>query len=194
MVEGTAQINSTASPLWARTIRLCVLFVFAAVCVLTMTDSARSWWTRHVLEKAAQQAARVNVSTPLNVKNCRDATPCPVQWAAAAARQYLMQAGVTQAACINPHRPDFSGVLIWVFSCDGSSSCQTSDSTVCINIDMTPVARARNGEFIPFTQVTVQCPHDWVLAAVLKLLPGKPRGPFPRSVSASAVLRNYNVS
>jgi len=194
MPEATAQIGPTASPLWARAVRLCVLLLLAGALVLTVVDSARSWSAKRILANAAQQAARVTVSNPLNVKNCRTATPCPVQWAAAAAQQSLIQAGVVQAACIDPERPNFSGVLIWVFSCDGSSMCNASDSTVCVKVDMTPVSRAENGEWIPFTRVTVQCPHEWELTAVLKLLPGKPTGPFPKSVSASALLRNFSAS
>jgi len=175
-------------------VRLCVLLLFVAAFALVIVDSARSWRTKQVLANAAEQAAKVTVSTPLNVKNCRDATPCPVEWAAAAARQYLVKAGVNQAGCINPNQPSFSGVLIWVFSCDGSGACDTSQGTVCIKVDMTPVTREQNGDLIPFTRVTVQCPHDWTTSAVLKLLPGKPAGPFPKSVSASALLRNYGVS
>jgi hypothetical protein len=194
MAEATGQITAAASPRWARGIRLGVLSLLAAALVLSLIDSARSWKTKHMLANAAEQAAKVTVSNPLNVRNCRDATPCPVQWAAAAAQQSLIRGGVVQAACIDPKQPNFSGVLVWVFSCDGSSTCNTSDGTVCVKVDMTPVSRAENGEWIPFTRVTVQCPHEWELAAVLKLLPGKPTGPFPKSVSASALLRNYSVS
>ena len=194
MAEATAQAGSKASPVWTRAVRLCVVFLFVAGFVLTVFDCARSWNAKRILGNAAEKAAKVTVSNPLNVKNCRDTTPCPIQWAAAAAQQSLIQAGVAQAACIDPRQPNFSGVLIWVFSCDGSNTCNTSERTVCVKVDMTPVSLAENGEWIPFTRVTVQCPHEWELAAVLKLLPGKPSGPFPRSVSASALLRNYSVS
>jgi hypothetical protein len=189
-----AQINPANSHLWPRAIRLLAVWLFAAALLLTIVDFARTWKARHVLANAAEQAAKVNVSTPLNVENCQDRTPCPVEWAAAAAKQHLLQAGMSQAACINPNRPSFSGVLIWVFSCDGSSACKTSEDTVCIQVDMTPVARAQNGAFIPFTRVTVQCPHNWAVAFVLKLLPGKATATFPKSVSASALARNNSVS
>jgi hypothetical protein len=191
MADVTAETGSLSI---SRGIWLCILLLFAATLVLAIIDSARSWKTKHVLANAAQQAAKVTVSIPLNVRNCRDATPCPVEWAAAAARENLIKAGVHQAGCINPNQPSFSGVLIWVFSCDGSSACDTSQDTVCIKVDMTPVTRERNGDFIPFTRVTVQCPHDWEMNVVLKLLPGKPSGPFPRSMSASVLLRNQSVS
>jgi len=187
------EINTTDSPLWARAVRLTVLLLLASASLLGMIDSARSWKTRHILAIAAREAAKVTVSTPLNVKDCRDATPCPIQWAAAAAKQSLIEDGVSQAACLHPNQPTFSGVLVWVFSCDGSRSCDTSNRTVCVSVDMTPVQRTENGELIPFTRVTVQCPHDWGMASVLNLLSGKPTGRFPKSVSASALLRNYSV-
>ncbi len=189
-----AQINSANSHLWPKAIGRFGVWLFAAAFLLTIVDFARSWNARQVLANAAEKAAKVTVSTPLNVDHCRDRTPCPVEWAAAAAKQHLLQAGISQAACINPNQPSFSGVLIWVFSCDGSSACKTSEDTVCIQVDMTPVARAQNGEFIPFTRVTVQCPHSWAVAFVLKLLPGKRMATFPKSVSASALARNNSVS
>jgi len=194
MAEVTAGTSSSGSLSLAGGIRLCLLLLFAAAVVLAIVDSARSWKAKRVLANAAQQAAKVTVTTPLNVKDCRDATPCPVEWAAAAARQYLIKAGVNQAGCINPNQPSFSGVLVWVFSCDGSSACDTGRGSVCVKVDMTPARRSQNGDLIPFTRVTVQCPHVWAMAAVLRLLPGKPAGPFPKSMSATALLRNYSVS
>src|SRR5215469_9029008 len=146
-MEAPAEVRSTGSFSLSRAMRSSVLLLFSAVLVLAIIDSVRSWQTKHVLANAARQAAKVSVSAPLNVKNCRQATPCPVAWAAAAAKQSLLEAGVKQAACINPSQPTFSGVLIWVFSCDGSIACNKSD-TVCVKIDMTPVARASNGDFL----------------------------------------------
>jgi hypothetical protein len=146
------------------------------------------------LAKAAEQAAKVSVSSPLNAKTCQNAMPCPVERAVTAAKQSLLQSGIDQAECINPSQPSFSGVLVWVFSCDGSNSCDTKDSAVCVKVDMTATQRVASGELIPFTQVTVQRPQLSVLASVLRLLPGKTAGAFPKSVSASALVRNYSVS
>jgi hypothetical protein len=180
--------------MWARTIRLFVLLIFAAACVLSLVDSGRSWAAKRVLAKAAEQAADVSVSAPLNAKNCQEATPCPVVQAAVVAKQSLLQAGIRQAACINPNQPNFSGVLVWVFSCDGSSTCDTKESAICVKVDMTATQRGANGEFIPFTRVTVQRPQRSVVAVVLRLLSGNRAGAFPRSVSASALVRNDSVS
>lgn len=192
-VEVAAETTSANSPLWARAIRLVVLLLVAAACVLSWADSGRSWAARRVLVKAAELAANLTVATPLSVKDCRDATPCPVQRAATAAKQYLVQAGMRQAECINPSQPTFSGVLVWVFSCDGSTFCDVKHSAVCIKVDMTATQRGTNGELIPFTQVTVQRPQVSFVASVLKLFPGKTAGAFPRSVSASALVRNGSV-
>lgn len=189
-----AEPNSVNSPLWARTIRLSILLIFAAACVLSLVDAARSWAARRVLDKAAEQAANVSVSAPLNAKDCQDVAPCPVVRATAAAKQTLLQSGVSEAACINPTQPTSSGVLVWVFSCDGSSTCDTKQSAICLEVDMTATQRGTNGELIPFTRVTVQRPHRSLLASVMKLLPGKSAEAFPKSVSASAQVRNYRMS
>lgn len=188
------ETTSANSSLWAKAIRLFVLSLVAAAFVLSWIDSARSWGARRVLAKAAEQAANVSVETPLTAKECRDATPCPAQRAAAAARESLLQAGVNQARCINPSQPSFSGLLVWVFSCDGGSSCDTKNSAVCVKVDMTATQRGTNGELIPFTQVTVQRPQGSVVASVLRLLPGEKAAAFPKSVSASALVRNSSAS
>lgn len=189
-----AETTPRSSPFWARAIRLVVLLLVAVAFVLSWVDSARAWAARRVLAKAAEQAATVSVSTSLNAKNCQDAAPCPVVRAAAAAKQSLLQSGIREAECINSSQPSFSGVLVWVFSCDGISTCDTKDSAVCVKVDMTATRRGTNGELIPFTRVTVQRPQRSVVASVLKLVSGKQAEAFPKSVSASAMVRNYSVS
>jgi hypothetical protein len=165
-----------------------VLVLVAAVAGIGAIDSAYVWKTRHVLRNAARQAAKIVVATPLNTTSCYDRTPCSVESAAAAAKRYLTNAGVRQASCINPQSPSFSGVLVWVFSCGGTSICDTRDRAFCLKIDMTPVMINKNGTLIPYTRVTVQCPHTWVAGSVLKMLPGRPVLQLPQSVSASVLL------
>ncbi|MGC2260092.1 MAG: hypothetical protein WA594_17415, partial [Candidatus Sulfotelmatobacter sp.] len=145
--------------MWAKIGRSLLLILIVTVATLGGIDSAYAWKTHHVLANAAHAAAKITISTPLNARNCRDTTPCSIESAAAAAKSYLLSAGLNQASCIDPKRPSFSGVLVWVFSCDGSSVCNTGDAEVCIKVDMTPVAMQRDGTFIPYTRATVQCPH-----------------------------------
>jgi TadE-like protein len=163
-----------------------VLAVFAVGAV----DFAYAWNAQHILESAAREAARITVSTPLNSATCRDRTPCSIESAADAAKQYLIKAGLGQASCINPKSPSLSGVLVWVFSCDGNANCSTSSSTVCVKIDMTIVITGQNGAWIPWTKATVQYPHSWALESVLNRLPGRPVLPLPKSLLANALMRD----
>jgi hypothetical protein len=81
-------------------------------------------------------------------------------------------------------------VLVWVFSCDGSTTCDSSDGSVCLKIDMTNLEVGTNQTLISNTKVTLQYPHPWTVGSVLKALPGGPTMGLPKSISASAVMRN----
>ncbi len=163
-----------------------VLVVFAVGAV----DFALAWNTHRILATAAREAARITVSTPLNSATCRDRTPCSIESAADAAKQYLTKIGLGQASCIAPKSPSLSGVLVWVFSCDGNADCSISSSTVCVKIDMTIVITGKNGAWIPYTKATVQYPHSWALESVLNRLPGRPVLPLSKSLSANALMRD----
>jgi len=162
--------------------------LFVAVgLVLGAVDLVREWKTTRVLELAAKQAVRVTVTAPLHSAACTDRTPCAIESAADAAKQYLVSAGFREALCINPNGPSFSGILVWVFSCDGSPACSTSDRAVCVKIDMTAVTVGPNETVIPSSRVTVQYPHSWTVSSVLGLLP-RSSGWLPKSVSTSALM------
>lgn len=176
--------------MWRKSARLLGFALLVAVLGMGGVEFASAWSTRHVLAGAARKAAQTAVSVPLNAKNCRDITPCSIEDAAAAAKGYLTRVGFKRASCIQPKSPSFSGVLVWVFSCDGSSTCSTMDSVVCVSVDMTPVTIQRNGTLIPFTRVTVQFPHKWAVDSLLRSLPGRPALLLPKSVSASALVRD----
>jgi hypothetical protein len=176
--------------MWMRTGRWLGFVLFVALIGMSAVEIAYVWKAKEVLAAAARDAAKTAVSMPLNSKNCTDFTPCPIEQAAATAKRYLTGAGFQQASCIEPKSPSFSGVLVWVFSCNGSSSCTTKDAVVCLKVDMTPVTIHRNGTLTPLTRVTVQCPHRWVVDSVLTFLPGRLEFPLPKSVSASALVRD----
>jgi hypothetical protein len=187
---GTKMARETGQPV-IRTIAFKVLLLLIlAVLAVGAVDFAYAWNTRRMLGAAAQEAARITVSTPLNSATCRERTRCSIESAADAAKQYLTKAGLGQASCINPKSPSLSGVLVWVFSCDGNADCSTSNGTVCVKIDMTVVVTGENGAWIPWTKATVQYPHRWVLESALNRLPGRPVLPLPKSLSANALLRD----
>jgi len=198
-------ISETASPLdgseksWIqimalpRAARRLILLPLAIVLALVAADLARAWGVKHVLSNAAQEAARVTVSTPLTSRTCPEPVPyvpCSIQMAAGAAKQYLANAGFDRASCIAPKTPSFSGVLVWVFSCDGSTACDSTSGSICLKIDMTDLEVGSNKTLISNTRVRLQYPHAWTLRFVTKTLPGGPTLGLPRTLSASAVERN----
>jgi hypothetical protein len=187
--------RQTSEAVWARAVRLLLMVVAATVAVVGLIDSALAWETRLVLSGAARAAAKVTVSTPLNTKNC-GGTPCSIESAAGAAKSYLIGAGYSQASCIDPEKPSFSGVLVWAFSCDPSVAadraanfCDTSDGAVCVKVDMTAAEIQRDGTIVPYTRATVQYPHSSMMASILSLLPERLEPRLAKSVAGSAMLR-----
>jgi|HubBroStandDraft_6_1064221.scaffolds.fasta_scaffold00297_27 hypothetical protein len=187
---GTKTARETGQTvIWTIAFKALLSLVLAVVAVGAV-DFAYTWNAQRILESAARKAARITVSTPSNSTTCRDRTPCSIESAADAAKQYLMKAGLGQASCINPKSPSLSGVLVRVFSCDGNADCSTSNSTVCVKIDMTIVVTGQNGAWIPWEKATVKYPHSWALQSVPNRLPGGPVLPLPKSLSANALLRD----
>lgn len=180
----------------ARVARLFVLVLVAISVIGVAIDRVNAWRTERVLSHAARAAADAAISAPLNANNC-GGTPCSIETAATAAKSYLVNAGFGQASCINPTSPSFSGVLVWVFSCDATAPadqstrfCQTSESAVCIKVDLTSVAIKRNGTLVPYAQATVQYPHSWLMSSILRPLLRKLAPQLPGSVASSARVRN----
>lgn len=161
------------------------LLFFALLCVCAV-DIARAWNEERVLSKAAREGARIAVSIPLNSPGC-DRTPCAIESAAEAVKNSLMNAGLGEASCITPKAPSFSGILVWVFSCDGEATCSSSSSGVCLKIDMTAVVVAKDGAWIPSTRVALEFPHSWTVGSIVSVLPGRLTVPLPKALSADAV-------
>lgn len=186
----------TCFAICARVARLFVLALMAIFVIVTMIDLVNAWRTERVLSDAAHAAAEAAISAPLNAKNC-GGTPCSIESAAGAAKRYLVNAGFGQASCINPRSPSFSGVLVWVFSCDTTApaaesthSCQTNESVVCIKIDLTSVVIQRNGTLVPYALAIAQYPHNSLMNSILRPLPRKLVPQLPGSVAGSARVRN----
>lgn len=173
--------------------RILSFSLLAIVLAAAAAEFARAWRVQRVLSNAAQAAARIIVSTPLTAQTCPEPVPyapCSIQLAADAAKKYLTKAGFKQASCITPKAPSFSGVLVWVFSCDGSAACDSSHDSVCLKMDMTNLDVGTNKTLISNTKVTLQYPHAWTVGAVVKALPGRLTMGLPKSITASAVMRN----
>ena len=169
--------------------RFALLLLLGVIVAVGGVDFARAWNEERVLSKAAREGARIAVSIPLNSPGC-DRTPCAIESAAEAVKNSLMNAGLSEASCIAPKAPSFSGILVWVFSCDREATCSASSSGVCLKIDMTAVVVAKDGAWIPSTRVTLEFPHSWTVGSVVSVLPGRLTVPLPKALSADALTAN----
>ena len=172
------------------TVKCAARVVFAALLLVCAVDIARAWEKERVLSKAAREGARVAVSIPLSSLDCTDRTPCAIESAAEAVKNSLTNAGLSEASCITPKSPSFSGIVVWVYSCDGETTCSANGGAVCVKIDMTAVVVAKDGAWIPSTRVTVEAPHRWAVGSLVSLLPGRLRMSLPRALSMEAVTAN----
>jgi hypothetical protein len=186
--------NRARTPVCTRITIILLILLLVPLFAFASVDLAHAWKTKRLLSNAALEAARITVSTPLAARTCTDRTPdhppCSIELAASAAKAYLANSGFDRVACLTPNTASFSGVLVWVFSCDGKTTCDTMNGSVCLKIDMTALQVERSGTLIPSTRVTLLYPHDWTLGSALKQLPGGSKIPLPKSLEGSALVRD----
>jgi len=171
-------------------LKLMLRVLFGALLVVCVVDIGRAWEKERVLSKAAREGARIAVSIPLSSPDCVDRTPCAIESAAEAVKNSLTNAGLSEASCITPKTPSFSGIVVWVYSCDGETACSSSSGAVCVKFDMTAVVAGKDGAWIPSTRVTVEAPHRWAVGSLVRLLPERLRMPLPKALSMDAVTAN----
>jgi Flp pilus assembly protein TadG len=132
------------------------LLVVLAVGVI---DFGQAYQLKQNLVNAAREAARITVSNPVTSLTCTGAIPCSIQAASDAAKQYLVNAAMNQASCINPGSASASGQS-WTYSCNGV--------TLVINRGLTmPIG---GGIVAPSTQVTLSYPYTWTFGNIIGLL------------------------
>lgn len=129
--------------------------------LMGVLDFGESFNLKHKLTNAAREAARITVSNPLSNANCSDpvglSDPCSVQAAADAAKQYMVNAGLSVASCIKPDAPT-AGTLTWTYSCNaGCTKLQCANLTLTINKGF--VFAGNDGHDVSATQVTLTYPY-----------------------------------
>jgi Flp pilus assembly protein TadG len=129
--------------------------------VMGVLDFGESFNLKQKLTNAAREAARLTVSNPLSNANCGDplgtTDPCEIQAAADAAKNYMINAGLSVASCITPNAPS-AGTLTWTYTCNnGCKKLQCADLTLTINKGY--VFTGTDGNAVSATQVTLTYPY-----------------------------------
>src|SRR5579859_2402644 len=165
-------------------VELALVLPFLVVMVIGIVDFGGAYNQKHILTNAARDAARITVSTPLSnsTPSCVSAsTPCSIQAAADAAKQYLLDAGLNSADCLNSGSASSSGTLTWTFSCNSV--------TLTINRGLV-VTGGPGGTVIPSTQVTLSYPHTWIFGNIIGLLVPGANPVLPSTMQSTVVMQN----
>ena len=158
---------------------------FLLVLVVGSVDFGRSYNTRHVLTNAAREAARIAVSNPMNIFNAKCSGDCAIQAAADATKAYLVNAGFSQANCIDPANPNPAGPPTWTFTCTGANK------GVSLAIDHNfIVTGGAAGLPFPATQVTLTYPFTWTFQNVIGLLVKGSNPNLPTTITTTVVMQN----
>jgi len=136
---------------------------FLVVFLIGVADFGEAYNLKHIITNAAREAVRITVSNSVTSATCSGAIPCSIAAAADAARQYMINAGLSQASCINPGSPTSSGANAWTYSCGSSGKIVT------LTIDRGYTFTGADGTVL-CAQVTLSYPYTWTYENVIGLL------------------------
>jgi Flp pilus assembly protein TadG len=165
----------------AQLLEFALVLPFLVVILVGAIDFGGAYNVKHILTNAARESARITVSNPLTDSSCTDPTPCSIEAAADAVKQYLTNAGLSTASCINPKSPSSSGILTWTWSCNNVS--------LTINRGYV-ISPQGSTTVIPSTQVTLTYPFTWTFGQIIGLLVNGATASTPSTLTASAVMQN----
>jgi Flp pilus assembly protein TadG len=156
---------------------------FLVVVAVAIIDFGQAYNTKHIVTNAAREAARITSSNPLTDSSCPSTDPpCSIQASAEAVKDYLTNAGLEQASCIDPATQSSGSLpaLTWTYACQG----------VTLTIDRSlVVSGGPGGTVIPSAKVTLSYPYTWKLGRVLGLLVKGATSNLPTTLTSSAVMQ-----
>jgi len=162
-------------------LELALTLPFLLILAIGISDMGGAYNLKHIITNAARDAARITVSNDLQNSSCPDTTPCSIEGAADAAKQYLVNAGKSAASCINPKSPTSSGTLTWTYACNN----------VSLTIDKKHnVAGGALGSMVVSTQVTLTYPYTWTFGRLIGLLVNGSTITLPATLTTSVVMEN----
>lgn len=141
------------------------------ILVVGIIDFGKAYNTKHVMSNAAREAARMIVSTPLSDSSCPSGwapsspgsgTPCPVRAAAITVANYMTNAGLSAAGCLNSTTPTYSALMTWTYTCN--------NVTLVINKAYQYPAYGSTTSTITGTDVKLSYPYTFMFGRVVGLL------------------------
>jgi len=162
-------------------LELALTLPFLLILAIGISDMGGAYNLKHIMTNAARDAARITVSNSLEDSSCPDSTPCSIEGAADAAKQYLVNAGKSAASCINPKSPTSSGTLTWTYACNSVSlTINRADN----------VAGGALGSVVQSTQVTLTYPYTWTFGGLIGLLVNGSTITLPATLTTNVVMEN----
>jgi Flp pilus assembly protein TadG len=181
--SGMAWLKHLRGTRGAQLLEFALVLPFLAVLLVGAIDFGGAYNVKHILTNAAREGARITVSNTLTDSSCPDPTPCSIEAAADAVKQYLTNAGLSAASCINPKAPTSSGVLTWTYSCKGNNTSLTINRGYVISPQGSTTV-------IPSTQVTLTYPFTWTFGRIIGLLVNGATANTPSTLTSNAVMQN----
>jgi Flp pilus assembly protein TadG len=162
-------------------LELALTLPFLLILAIGISDMGGAYNLKHIITNAARDAARITASNSVQDSSCPDATPCSIEGAADAAKQYLVNAGKSAASCIDPKSPTSSGTLTWTYNCNNVSlTINRADN----------VAGGASGSIVVSTQVTLTYPYTWTFGRLIGLLVNGSTITLPTTLTTSVVMEN----
>jgi Flp pilus assembly protein TadG len=162
-------------------LELALTLPFLLILAIGISDMGGAYNLKHIITNAARDAARITVSNGLQDSSCPDTTPCSIEGAADAAKQYLVNAGKSAASCIDPKSPTSSGTLTWTYACSNVSLTIKRNNNV---------AGGALGSIVQSTQVTLTYPYTWTFGRLIGLLVNGSTITLPATLTTSVVMEN----
>jgi Flp pilus assembly protein TadG len=156
---------------------------FLVVLAIGVLDFGQAYNLKHILTNAAREAARMVVTNPITDVSCSGGTPCSIEDAASATREYLRNDNLSAASCMNPKNPSSSGTLTWTWACANGVGL-----TINRGFSFTSTA----GAVVQSTQVTLSYPYTWTFSQVIGLLGQGTVSTLPSILSTTLVMENLN--
>jgi Flp pilus assembly protein TadG len=156
----------------AELIELGLALPLLLILVMGIIDFGKAYNTKHVMENASREAARIISSTPLSDSSCPSGwstsspgsgTPCTLQAAANTVANYMTNEGLSAAACLRTSNPTYTGVFTWTYNCNN----------VKLVIDKAyryPVYGSTTGTTMIGTDVKLSYPYTFMFGKIVGLL------------------------
>ena len=154
--------------------------------MVAVADFGQAWNLKQKLANAAREGTRIGASAPaFESTNCAiplASSPCSVQAAADAMKQYMVNTGLN-ASCITPASPSStdSTTSTYTYACNGLS----------LSITRPYLFTATTGAQVMATQVSLTYPYTWNLNRVIGLLHQGALS-LPSTISTNSVMPNLN--